>query len=107
MLRTSLAATVACFGFAIAAQAGEANSEPFPGPNAAIARHTGPNVHLTMGPGAPFNYFGKDKPMPLTNYHQAAATSADPFPFKMHGEIIRVQPAPRTSVASSPVATHG
>lgn len=109
MLKMTLCATVAVIGLSGAALAGESNGDPFPGPDAAVAR-TVQNPNYTMGADAPFNYYASPTPVPLTNYQQAPGQMDNPYPFSMPGQVIQVGPTPNSAVAIHSTAapgTHG
>jgi hypothetical protein len=108
MLKMTLLATAAIAGLSLTAWAGEGRGDPFPGPDAAVTS-TVPSPNYTMGADAPYNYFSTGKPVPLTGYHQADGQMDNPYPFSMPGQVIRVQPAPPSTMAHSGAApaTHG
>ncbi len=106
MLKYMLAASVAIVGLSATAYAGEGHGDPFPGPDNAVTEQVQPYGY-TMGADAPFNYFGVNTPTPMASYKQAPGNPDDPYPFQMNGQLIQVQPAPRTSVATSPAAAAG
>ncbi len=104
-MRHLLLAAIAATAFTTAAYAGEGDSEPFPGPNAAVTSNISAPVYAHRDQD-PFQYRIAGSPTTIASFNPVVRKDQDPYQYRVAGQVIQMNapvtgPQSGTAVAST------